>query len=31
LSDMWPVSYALQEWSPAVEKRVIELVKEAIS
>ena len=28
---MWPVSYALQEWSPVVEKRVIELVKAAIS
>jgi uncharacterized protein YdhG (YjbR/CyaY superfamily) len=29
--DMWPVSYALQEWSPVVQKRVIELVKAAIS
>ncbi len=29
--DMWPVSYALQAWSPVVEKRVIELVKAAIS
>ena len=29
--DMWPVSYALQGWSPVVEKRVIELVKAAIS
>jgi uncharacterized protein YdhG (YjbR/CyaY superfamily) len=29
--DMWPVSYALQEWSPVVEKRVVELVKAAIS
>src|ERR1035441_981761 len=29
--DMWPVSYALREWSPVVEKRVIELVKAAIS
>jgi uncharacterized protein YdhG (YjbR/CyaY superfamily) len=29
--DMWPVSYALQEWSSVVEKRVIELVKAAIS
>ena len=29
--DMWPVSYALQGWTPAVEKRVIELVKAAIS
>ena len=29
--DMWPVSYALQEWSPVVKKRVIDLVKAAIS
>jgi uncharacterized protein YdhG (YjbR/CyaY superfamily) len=29
--DLWPVSYALQKWSPAVEKRVAELVKAAIS
>jgi hypothetical protein len=29
--DMWPVSYALEKWSPVVEKRVIELVKAAIS
>ena len=29
--DMWPVSYALQQWSPSVEKRVVELVKAAIS
>src|SRR5512141_1646126 len=29
--DMWPVSYALRQWSPAVEKRVVELVKAAIS
>jgi uncharacterized protein YdhG (YjbR/CyaY superfamily) len=29
--DMWPVSYALAEWSPAVEKKVAELVKAAIS
>ena len=29
--DMWPVSYALQEWSPAVEKRVAELVRAAVS
>ncbi|HEU5042957.1 MAG TPA: hypothetical protein VFT75_02360 [Nocardioidaceae bacterium] len=29
--DMWPVSFALQRWSPAVEKRVVELVKAAIS
>ena len=29
--DMWPVSYALTKWSPAVEKKVIGLVKAAIS
>ena len=29
--DMWPVAYALQEWSPVVEKKVVELVKAAIS
>ena len=29
--DLWPVSYALRQWSPAVEKRVVELVKAAMS
>jgi uncharacterized protein YdhG (YjbR/CyaY superfamily) len=29
--DMWPVYYALQDWTPAVEKKVVELVKAAIS
>jgi uncharacterized protein YdhG (YjbR/CyaY superfamily) len=29
--DMWPVSYALKKWSPVVEKKVVELVKAAIS
>ncbi|MGZ5417655.1 MAG: iron chaperone [Nocardioides sp.] len=29
--DLWPVSYALRQWSPAVEKKVVELVKAAIS
>lgn len=29
--DLWPVSYALQKWSPAVEKKVAELVKSAVS
>ena len=29
--DLWPVSYALQQWSPAVEKQVVELVQAAIS
>src|ERR1700757_3919102 len=25
--DVWPVSYALQEWSPVVEKKVVALVQ----
>ena len=29
--DMWPVSYALQKWSPTVEKKVAEMVRAAIS
>ena len=29
--DMWPVSYALKKWSSAVEKKVAELVRAAIS
>jgi uncharacterized protein YdhG (YjbR/CyaY superfamily) len=29
--DLWPVSYALTKWSPAVEKRIAALVKAAIS
>ncbi len=29
--DLWPVSYALQKWSPMVEKKVVELVKAAVS
>ena len=29
--DLWPVSYALRQWSPAVEKKVVELVKAAVS
>jgi uncharacterized protein YdhG (YjbR/CyaY superfamily) len=28
--DLWPVSYALQRWSPAVEKKVVALVRAAI-
>jgi uncharacterized protein YdhG (YjbR/CyaY superfamily) len=28
---LWPVAYALTKWSPAVEKKVAELVKAAIS
>jgi uncharacterized protein YdhG (YjbR/CyaY superfamily) len=29
--DVWPVSYALQKWSPTVEKKVVELLRAAIS
>jgi uncharacterized protein YdhG (YjbR/CyaY superfamily) len=29
--DIWPVSYALQQWTPAVEKKVVELVRAAVS
>jgi uncharacterized protein YdhG (YjbR/CyaY superfamily) len=29
--DIWPVSYALTDWNPTVEKKVAELVKAAIS
>jgi uncharacterized protein YdhG (YjbR/CyaY superfamily) len=29
--DLWPTSYALQKWSPAVEKKVVALVKAAVS
>jgi uncharacterized protein YdhG (YjbR/CyaY superfamily) len=29
--DLWPVSYALQRWTSAVEQKVAELVKAAIS
>jgi uncharacterized protein YdhG (YjbR/CyaY superfamily) len=29
--DIWPVSYALQKWTPAVEQKVVELVKAAVS
>jgi uncharacterized protein YdhG (YjbR/CyaY superfamily) len=29
--DLWPVSYALQKWSPVVEKKIVELVKGAVS
>jgi uncharacterized protein YdhG (YjbR/CyaY superfamily) len=29
--DLWPTSYALLRWSPAVEKKVVELVKAAVS
>ncbi|MCI4061986.1 hypothetical protein MRQ36_05165 [Micromonospora sp. R77] len=29
--DLWPVSYALKQWSPEVEKRIAELVRAAVS
>ena len=29
--DLWPVSFALKKWSPAVEKKVVALVKAAVS
>ena len=29
--DLWPVAYALQEWTAVVEKKVAELVKAAVS
>lgn len=29
--DLWPVSYALQKWTPAVEKKVVALVRAAVS
>jgi uncharacterized protein YdhG (YjbR/CyaY superfamily) len=29
--DMWPVSYALTRWTPAVEKKIAKLVKAAVS
>jgi uncharacterized protein YdhG (YjbR/CyaY superfamily) len=29
--DLWPVSFALRKWSPAVEKKVAALVKAAVS
>jgi hypothetical protein len=28
---MWPTSYALTEWTPAVEKKIVALVKAAAS
>ena len=29
--DLWPVSFAIREWGPAVEQRVAELVRAAVS
>ena len=28
--DMWPVGFAVREWTPAVEKRITELVRSAV-
>ena len=29
--DIWPISYAITQWTPAVEKKVVALVKAAVS
>jgi uncharacterized protein YdhG (YjbR/CyaY superfamily) len=29
--DVWPVSFAVQKWSPAVEQKIAELVRAAVS
>ena len=29
--DLWPVAYALQDWSPTVEKKIAALVRAAVS
>jgi uncharacterized protein YdhG (YjbR/CyaY superfamily) len=29
--DMWPLSFALEKWTPAVEKKVAELARAAVS
>ncbi|MEU4198010.1 DUF1801 domain-containing protein [Kribbella sp. NPDC026611] len=29
--DLWPVAYALKEWTPAVEQRLVALVRKAVS
>ena len=29
--DMWPTAFAVRDWTPAVEKKVTELVRKAIS
>ena len=28
--DMWPIMFALTKWSPAVEKKIVQLVKAAV-
>ena len=29
--DLWPVAFALKKWSPVVEKKIVELVRTAVS
>ena len=29
--DMWPIMFALQKWTPSVEKKVVQLVKAALA
>jgi uncharacterized protein YdhG (YjbR/CyaY superfamily) len=29
--DLWPVSFALEKWTPAVERKIVELVTAAVS
>src|SRR3982075_3072060 len=29
--DLWPVSYALMKWTPTVEKKIVQLLRAAIS
>lgn len=29
--DMWPIMFAIQRWSPAVEKKIVALVKSAVA
>ena len=29
--DIWPVSFAVPQWSPAVEQKIVELLKAAVS
>jgi len=29
--DLWPVAFAIRQWSPDVEKRVVDLLKTAVS
>ncbi|MGH3261921.1 MAG: iron chaperone [Trebonia sp.] len=29
--ELWPVSFAVQRWSPAVEQKIVDLVKAAVS